>query len=243
MSTEERESTYRDQLAEAIKRSVIARSGHTSFNEAMLLRAAYQDADAVLAVPNPEVERLTQENDQLGGELQAWRNAHGRCGGVEESERAEKAEAERDRLRARITGVRIHTERLVTWCRDDKASKTIAGSIAADILAVTGEPAEEKEDPNPGHTGGNAEHCPACQGRRDLPYPFICPGALVYPAPGDTQPEPKEPEQCDFICKEWDGPYPMHRRCTKPAGHASSRLADQHGPWEWVNIIPPGDTP
>lgn len=26
------------------------------------------------------------------------------------------------------------------------------------------------------HTGGNAEDCPRCTGRRDLAYPFICPG-------------------------------------------------------------------
>ncbi|MCP2339192.1 hypothetical protein [Actinomadura rupiterrae] len=31
--------------------------------------------------------------------------------------------------------------------------------------------------PFPAHvTGANAEDCPACTGRRDLPYPFICPG-------------------------------------------------------------------
>lgn len=28
----------------------------------------------------------------------------------------------------------------------------------------------------PVHTGGNAEDCPACDGRTDLPYPWICPG-------------------------------------------------------------------
>lgn len=26
------------------------------------------------------------------------------------------------------------------------------------------------------HAGGNAEDCPICKWRRDLPYPFICPG-------------------------------------------------------------------
>lgn len=26
------------------------------------------------------------------------------------------------------------------------------------------------------HTGGNAEDCPVCSRRTDLPYPFICPG-------------------------------------------------------------------
>lgn len=37
-------------------------------------------------------------------------------------------------------------------------------------------PATEETRKPAEHTGGNAEDCPACDGRRDLPYPFICPG-------------------------------------------------------------------
>ncbi|TYK45184.1 hypothetical protein [Actinomadura decatromicini] len=44
---------------------------------------------------------------------------------------------------------------------------------AADVLAALDQP---EATPPAEHTGGNAEDCPACSGRRDLPYPFICPG-------------------------------------------------------------------
>lgn len=43
---------------------------------------------------------------------------------------------ERDRLRARLTGVAVHANRLKTWITDDKASITIAGSIIGDLLAA-----------------------------------------------------------------------------------------------------------
>lgn len=38
------------------------------------------------------------------------------------------------------------------------------------------------DDLRAAHAGGNAEDCPACGSRKDLPYPFICPGTGGEPA-------------------------------------------------------------
>jgi hypothetical protein len=44
------------------------------------------------------------------------------------------------------------------------------------------------DDPEPEHTGGNAEDCPACAGTNP-PYPFICPRPAAAPS-ADSQPSP-----------------------------------------------------
>lgn len=36
------------------------------------------------------------------------------------------------------------------------------------------------------HTGENAEDCPICCWRKDLPYPFICPGGPANPEDNDA---------------------------------------------------------
>lgn len=53
-------------------------------------------------------------------------------------QRAIAAEDERDQLRARLTGVAIHVQRLKTWAGDERASVTVAGSIITDLLAAVG---------------------------------------------------------------------------------------------------------
>lgn len=79
MSTEERVSesndlsdTYRDRLAEALAAAMRSRSGNVAVNEVGLWAAAVQYADAVLAVPNLEVERLTEENTRLAAKITEW---------------------------------------------------------------------------------------------------------------------------------------------------------------------------
>lgn len=62
--------------------------------------------------------------------------------------------------------------------RDELAQpgRPLAVRVVADRITAALNPDQPEETAPAGHTGGNAEDCPACTGRRDLPYPFICPG-------------------------------------------------------------------
>lgn len=57
---------------------------------------------------------------------------------------------------------------------DALARRALGALDDATIDAALNQPA----DTSPAeHAGGNAGDCPVCSGRRDLPYPFVCPGA------------------------------------------------------------------
>ena len=80
---------------------------------------------------------------------------------------------------------------------------------------------QPKEVPPAEHTpGANAEDCPACSGRRDLPYPFICPG--TGPAAADTE----DPVQCR-TCESYILPDGIGwRHALGPADHTPEPAPD-----------------
>lgn len=58
-----------------------------------------------------------------------------------------------------------------------RARARVGDRVAARMQELLAEPDEPETEPDPAeHTAGNAEDCPRCTGRRDLAYPFICPG-------------------------------------------------------------------
>lgn len=128
-----------------------------------------------------ELEQLRQLRDTLAKHAQ------------QETDRAITAETERDRLRKAVERAcalaeaaleawkpehEYHQDRAARkgYSHDETAAETYSLAIeaVAGILAAVDQTA--KEGARLDHIGGNAEACPACDGRTDLAYPFICPG-------------------------------------------------------------------
>ncbi len=84
-----------------------------------------QIADAVMAVVQPEIERLRTQLAEAEEAIPLYAAA------------AENAEAERDRLRARLTGVAIHANRLANCISPAWAALT-------DLRAALDQPAPEE---------------------------------------------------------------------------------------------------
>lgn len=102
--------------------------------------------------------------------------------------RAEQAEHERDTAEGTVRRVR-HVLAWKTLLTGPQAEKAVRVTDVEAALAIK----QPKETRPAEHVrGANAEDCPACAGRRDLPYPFICPG--TDPAAPDT--EGPVPDQC-----------------------------------------------
>lgn len=117
-------------------------------------------------VAEAQVAALQQALADRGDDLLAFQRA---CG-THLPERAEQIRVERDALRARLTGVAVHAHRLRTWCGDDQASVTVAGSIIGDLLAAVyartapenpppGAPESPQDAPTP-HTDPNPASTP-----------------------------------------------------------------------------------
>jgi hypothetical protein len=63
-----------------------------------------------------------------------------------------------------------------------------------------------------------------------------CGGMLTLPE--GVLPIPTAEAACGFLRDRWDGPYRLRDRCTGPVGHAASRTAEGHGPWEMLAAAP-----
>lgn len=120
--------SYRDKIAEAI------RTG--AFPDVVHEWAAEIAAEA-LAVRDPELDRLSQENDRLAARVAEYENAitwDTSClacsatldSSIKEHERAEKAEAAIERARS-------HVARLRSWYHDPEATVAHAGAILRDL--------------------------------------------------------------------------------------------------------------
>jgi hypothetical protein len=128
---------------------------------------------STLTTPSPYLrDRLLQAADGLRADAETARNRldAANIDVAEARELLAEAETAQRRARAEVDGIahgiaRLEAEAAILTARID--------ADPAEKLAETGLMPVEP----PPHTGGNAEDCPACDGRRDLPYPFLCPDA------------------------------------------------------------------
>jgi hypothetical protein len=133
-------------------------------------------AKAMIGVYKRHITRQRQRADKAEAELDQLADY-----GLKHRERAEQAEATLERVRA-IPRQPHTSERVGDLGR--AYTRGWESAIAA-LDAALPEPTQQFDGP-----GGNAEDCPVCSKRRDLPYPFICEcppsPALTEPARGET---------------------------------------------------------
>jgi hypothetical protein len=175
-----------------------------------LIKTERQQHEATLA----EVERLQAELAEAkasaesvhGALMKAYEQQNDAYAEVswkrldEQRERAEKAEAERDALKAAIAEA---VKQIRKWMDPDdtgplfapgfasEVDRTLKRYIGEHVLAALAVPeSHQAGNTKPKHigNGANAEDCPACTG--DIPYPWICPGEPEAPGDAETEDRP-----------------------------------------------------
>ncbi len=125
MSTEER-STYRAKLVQALQAAFVALLGNNETTTAGPL--TYENlTDAVLAVPNPELDRFREENDRLRAEVNRLKINAERdvCAGCMERERQRDAWIEASRQNG-ITA----EENKAAWHREHERAEAAEAQLA-----------------------------------------------------------------------------------------------------------------